>query len=92
MNAQNDTKYVRKMFAGFLIPSLTASFWLSLSNIVDSLVIGQKMQENGLAAANLASQAKGENAYTVLDLAAAPSDAAVKALSAIPGVRKVRVI
>ena len=46
----------------------------------------------GLAAANLASQAKGENAYTVLDLAAAPSDAAVKALSAIPGVRKVRVI
>lgn len=53
MNAQNDTKYVRKMFAGFLIPSLTASFWLSLSNIVDSLVIGQKMQENGLAAANL---------------------------------------
>lgn len=46
----------------------------------------------GLAVANMASSVKGENAYAVLDLAAAPSDAAVKALAAIPGVRKVRVI
>ncbi len=41
------------MFYRFLIPSLTASFFLSLSNIADSLVIGQRMQESGLAAVSL---------------------------------------
>ncbi len=42
--------------------------------------------------ANMTSAAKGENAYTILDLTAAPSEIAVKALAAIPGVRKVRTI
>lgn len=55
------------MFYRFLIPSLTASFFLSLSNIVDSLVIGQRMQESGLAAVSLTLPIF--MVYNVLDVA-----------------------
>lgn len=48
-----DRRFLNKMFLRFLIPSLFTAFSLSLSNIVDSLVIGQRMQESGLAAVSL---------------------------------------
>lgn len=54
MNHQNeDNRFGRKMFLRFLIPSLTTALFLGFSNIVDSLVIGQRMQEDGLAAVSL---------------------------------------
>ena len=54
MNHQiEENRFSRKMFLRFLIPSLTTALFLGFSNIVDSLVIGQRMQEDGLAAVSL---------------------------------------
>ena len=41
---------------------------------------------------NMTSKAKGENAYTVIDAAPAPSDAAIARIREITGVRMVRVV
>lgn len=45
--------FARRMFYRFLIPSLVMAFSLSFSNIADSPVIGQRMQEEGLTAVSL---------------------------------------
>lgn len=45
--------FSRRMFYRFLLPSLLSSAGLSLGNIVDSLVIGSRMGESGLAAIGL---------------------------------------
>ncbi len=42
--------FTKKMFLGFLGPSVIAAFGLALSNIADSLVIGIHIGETGLAA------------------------------------------
>ena len=41
---------------------------------------------------NLTNKSKGDNAYTVLDVASAPSDAAIANITAVDGVVRVRVI
>ena len=64
---EGNRSFVRRMFYRFLVPSLATSFFLSLSNIVDSLVIGQRMQESGLAAVSLALPIF--MVYNVLDIA-----------------------
>ena len=46
----------------------------------------------GLNIENMTNKSKGENAYTVVDVSSLPSDKAVEAISAVDGVRKVRVI
>lgn len=50
------------------------------------------LSDEGLNIENMTNKSKGDNAYTVLDVAAVPSDAAVATISAIPGMYKVRVI
>ena len=64
---EGNRNFVKRMFYRFLIPSLATSFFLSLSNIVDSLVIGQRMQESGLAAVSLTLPIF--MVYNVLDIA-----------------------
>ena len=46
----------------------------------------------GINIENMTNKSKGDNAYTVVDVAAAPSEAAVAAINAVEGVVKVRVI
>lgn len=50
------------------------------------------LSDEGLNIENMTNKSKGDNAYTVLDVAAVPSEAAVATISAIPGMYKVRVI
>ena len=64
---EDNRSFARRMFYRFLIPSLSTTFFLSLSNIVDSLVIGQRMQESGLAAVSLTLPIF--MVYNVLDIA-----------------------
>lgn len=45
-----DLRFVGRMFYRILIPSLISSFGLSLGNVVDAVVLGKKIGENGLAA------------------------------------------
>ena len=48
--------------------------------------------DEGLNIENMTNKSKGENAYTVLDISSAPSDAAVARIAAVEGVTRVRVI
>ena len=56
MLAKNDkieTKFIRKMFWQFMVPSVFAAMGLALANIADSLVVGIRMGDDGLAAIGL---------------------------------------
>ena len=46
----------------------------------------------GINIENMTNKSKGDNAYTVVDVAAVPSEAAVAAINAVEGVVRVRVI
>ena len=46
----------------------------------------------GLNIENMTNKSKGENAYTVVDVSSIPSEHAVASITAVDGVRKVRVI
>lgn len=61
-----NTYFTKRMFYRFLVPSLLSTVGLSLGNIVDSLVIGTKMGETGLAAISLVAPIF--MIYNVLDL------------------------
>lgn len=50
------------------------------------------LSDEGVNIENLTNKSKGDNAYTMLDLGAVPSDAAVARISAVEGVLRVRVI
>ncbi len=50
------------------------------------------LADEGLNIENMTNKSKGDNAYTVLDVAAAPSAAAVERIAAISGMFKVRVV
>lgn len=50
------------------------------------------LSDEGVNIENMTNKSKGDNAYTVLDVAAAPSAAALARISAISGMFKVRVI
>ena len=50
------------------------------------------LSDEGVNIENLTNKSKGDNAYTMLDLGAAPSEAAVARISAVEGVLRVRVI
>lgn len=50
------------------------------------------LSDEGLNIENLTNKSKGDNAYTVLDVAAKPSDEAVARIAAIAGMYRVRVI
>jgi len=50
------------------------------------------LAEEGLNIENMTNKSKGDNAYTVVDLSSAPSDAALARIAAITGVYKVRAI
>ena len=50
------------------------------------------LAEEGINIENMASKSKGDNAYTVIDAASAPSDAALARIYEIAGVVKVRVV
>lgn len=50
------------------------------------------LADEGLNIENMTNKSKGDNAYTVLDVAATPSDAAVARIASISGMFKVRVI
>ena len=50
------------------------------------------LAEEGLNIENMTNKSKGDNAYTVVDLSSAPSDAAIARIAAITGVYKVRAI
>lgn len=48
-----ETKFIRKMFWQFMIPSIFAAIGLAIANIADSLVAGMRMGDAGLAAIGL---------------------------------------
>ena len=50
------------------------------------------VSNEGLNIENMTNKSKGENAYTVLDVASVPSEHAVKAIEAVEGIFRVRVI
>ena len=50
------------------------------------------LSDEGLNIENMTNKSKGDNAYTVLDVAAKPSDEAVARIAAIAGMYRVRVI
>ncbi len=50
------------------------------------------LAEEGLNIENMTSKSKSDNAYTVIDVSSAPSDAAVKHITSINGVTRVRVV
>ncbi len=54
--------------------------------------ITSALSDEGLNIENMTNKSKGDNAYTVLDVAAKPSDAAVARIAAIAGMYRVRVI
>ena len=54
--------------------------------------ITMALSDEGINIENLTNKSKGDNAYTVLDVASAPSDAATARINAIEGVVRVRVI
>ena len=57
-----------------------------LSNITSAL------SDEHINIENLTNKSKGDNAYTLLDVASAPSDAAIARINAVDGVVRVRVI
>ncbi|MBQ3639437.1 MAG: 3-phosphoglycerate dehydrogenase [Clostridia bacterium] len=50
------------------------------------------LSDEGLNIENMTNKSKGDNAYTVLDVAAKPSDAAIARIAAIAGLYRVRVL
>ena len=50
------------------------------------------LADEGLNIENMTNKSKGDNAYTVVDVANAPSDAAVARIAAVEGIFKVRAI
>ena len=54
--------------------------------------ISTALSEEGLNIENMTNKSKGDNAYTVLDVAAAPSQKAIDHIAAIAGMYKVRVV
>ena len=50
------------------------------------------LSAEGINIENMTNKSKGENAYTVVDVATAPSEAAVAAINKVEGVVRVRVI
>lgn len=54
--------------------------------------ISTALSEEGLNIENMTNKSKGDNAYTVLDVAAAPSQNAIDHIAAIAGMYKVRVV
>ena len=50
------------------------------------------LSAEGINIENMTNKSKGDNAYTVVDVATAPSEAAVAAINAVEGVVRVRVI
>lgn len=50
------------------------------------------LSDEGLNIENMTNKSKGDNAYTVLDVAAKPSDAAIARIAAIAGLYRVRVV
>lgn len=50
------------------------------------------LSDEGLNIENMTNKSKGDNAYTVLDVAAKPSDAAIARIAAITGLYRVRVV
>lgn len=54
--------------------------------------ISTALSEEGLNIENMTNKSKGDNAYTVLDVAAAPSQKAIDHIAGIAGMYKVRVV
>ena len=54
--------------------------------------ISTALSEEGLNIENMTNKSKGDNAYTVLDVAATPSQKAIDHIAAIAGMYKVRVV
>ena len=54
--------------------------------------ISTALSEEGLNIENMTNKSKGDNAYTVLDVAATPSQKAIDRIAAIAGMYKVRVV
>ncbi len=54
--------------------------------------ISTALSEEGLNIENMTNKSKGDNAYTVLDVGAVPSQKAIDHIAAIPGMYKVRVV
>ncbi len=52
-NDRIETRFIRKMFWQFMIPSVFAAIGLAIANIADSLVVGMRMGDDGLAAIGL---------------------------------------
>ena len=50
------------------------------------------LSDEGVNIENLTNKSKGDNAYTMLDVAVAPSEAAIARINAVEGVLRVRVI
>ena len=50
------------------------------------------LSDEGINIENLTNKSKGDNAYTMLDVGTAPSDAAIAAIAAVDGILRVRVI
>lgn len=54
--------------------------------------ISTALSEEGLNIENMTNKSKGDNAYTILDVAAAPSQKAIDHIASIAGMYKVRVV
>ena len=54
--------------------------------------ISTALSEEGLNIENMTNKSKGDNAYTVLDVGAMPSQKAIDHIAGIPGMYKVRVV
>ena len=50
------------------------------------------LSEDGLNIENMTNKSKGDNAYTVVDVAAAPSEAALAHIAAVEGIFRVRAL
>ncbi len=50
------------------------------------------VSEEGLNIENMTSKSKGDNAYTILDISSAPSEAAIRHIASINGIYRVRVV
>jgi D-3-phosphoglycerate dehydrogenase len=50
------------------------------------------LSAEGINIENLTNKSKGNNAYTMLDISAAPAETAIEKLAAVSGVYRVRVI
>ena len=85
-NSVNFPNVDMPMSTGVRVCVLHANVPAILSQITGAL------SEEGINIENLTNKSKGNNAYTVLDISAAPGDAAVAKLEAVSGIYKVRVI